>query len=64
MYTHLISSDLDNESVCIGGLGLRWHMLLDGLTWPAHRQQDERVGEEDDGAGQHVAKDEQADNVG
>lgn len=57
------SSDLDNQSMCIGGFGLWWHMLLNGLTWPPHRQQNERVGEEDDGAGQCIAKDEEADNV-
>lgn len=59
----LKSSDLDNERVCIGGLGLRWHMLLDSLTWPSHRQQNESVREEDDSAGQRVAKDEKADDV-
>lgn len=39
-------------------------MPLDGLVRAAHRQQDEGVGEEDDGAGQSVAEEEQADNVG
>lgn len=39
-------------------------MLLDSLPRPAHRQQDEGVGEEDDGAGQDVAEEEEAYDVG
>lgn len=58
-----ITSDLDNESVCIGALGLWWHMLLDGLTWALHGQQNESVGEEDDSAGDYIAKEEKADNI-
>lgn len=38
-------------------------MLLDGLSRPAHRHQDEGVGEEDDGARQDVAEEEEADDV-
>lgn len=38
-------------------------MLLDSLTGPPHRQQDERVGQENDGAGQCIAKEEKADDV-
>lgn len=57
------ASHLDDDAVRVGGLGLRWHMLLDGLTWPPHCQQDEGVGEEDDGTGQRVAEEEQGDDV-
>lgn len=39
-------------------------MLLDSLTGAPHRQQDERVGQENDGAGQSVAEEEKADDVG
>lgn len=38
-------------------------MLLDSLTRPPHCQQNESVGEEDDGAGQCIAKEEKADDV-
>lgn len=58
-----ISSDLHNESMCFGGLGLWWDMLLNSLTWPPHSQQNESVGKEDDCAGQCIAKDKKADNV-
>lgn len=48
----------------VAGLVLRRHVLLDSLTWAAHRQQDEGVGENDEGAGQGVAKDEKTHDVG
>lgn len=39
-------------------------MLLDRLPRPAHRHQDERVREEDDGARHDVAEEEEAYDVG
>lgn len=38
-------------------------MLLDGLARSPHRHQDASVGEDDDGARQHVAEEEEADDV-
>lgn len=60
-HTH---AHLDNESVGVGGLRLWGHVLLDGLAGSPHRHQDAGVGEDDDGAGQHVAKEEKANDVG
>lgn len=47
----------------VGNLVLRCHVLLHGLTGSPDRQQDERVGEENDSAGDDIAEEEQADDV-
>lgn len=47
----------------IGNLVLRGHVLLHGLAGAAYSQQDERVGQKDDGARHHVAEEEEADDV-
>ena len=47
----------------VGGLGLGRDVLLDGLSGATYCQQDEGVGEEDDGAWQSIAEQEEADDV-
>lgn len=47
----------------IGNLVLWRHVLLHGLAGAPDSQQDERVGEEYDGAGDNIAEEEQADDV-
>lgn len=54
---------LDNQRVRIGDLVLRGHVLLHGLAGAPDGQQDERVGQEDDRAGDNVAAKEEADDV-
>lgn len=49
--------------MCVGDLVLRGHVLLHSLAGAPHGQQDERVGQEDDGAGHDVAEEEEADDV-
>lgn len=49
--------------MCIGDLVLWGHMLLHSLARASHSQQDERVGQKDDSAGNNVAEEEQADDV-
>lgn len=58
-----VQNHLDDEGMGVGGLRLWRHVLLDGLARPPHRHQDARVGEDDGGAGQHVAEEEKADDV-
>lgn len=54
---------LDDEGVRVGDLVLRRHVLLHGLAGATDGEQDERVGQENDGAGDHVAEEEEADDV-
>lgn len=49
--------------MCIGDLVLWWHVLLHSLAGTPHSQQDERVGQKDDGAGHGVTEEEEADYV-
>lgn len=56
-------SYLDDERMGVGNLVLWRHMLLHGLAGAPDGHQDERVGQENDGAGDNVAEKEQADDV-
>lgn len=49
--------------MCIGDLVLWGHMLLHSLAGAPDGQQDECVGQEDDGAGHDVAEEEETDDV-
>lgn len=56
-------SYLDDERMHVGNLVLRCHVLLHGLAGAPDSQQDERVGQENDSAGDNVAEEEEADDV-
>lgn len=55
---------LNDECMRIGDLVLRGHMLLHSLAGAPDGQKDECVGQEDDSAGDDVAEEEEADDVG
>lgn len=56
-------SYLDDERMRVGNLVLRRHVLLHSLARTPDGQQDERVGQENDSAGDDVAEEEEADDV-
>lgn len=58
-----ICAYLNNERVRIGDLVLWGHVLLHGLAGATDSQEDEGVGQKDDGAGHDVAEDKEADDV-
>lgn len=60
----VVCNHLYDECVCIGDLVHRGHVLLHGLAGSPDSQQDEGVGEEDDGTGHNVAEEEEANDVG
>ncbi len=55
-YRFFFNSYLDEKCLHIGDFVLRRDMLLHCMLGSPDRHQDERVGEEDDGAGDYVAE--------
>lgn len=62
-YLFSFSSYLDEKCLHVGDFVLRRDVLLHCMLGPPDRHQDKRVGEDDDGAGDDVTEEEEADYV-
>lgn len=62
-YLFSFSSYLDEKCLHVGDFVLRRDVLLHCMLGPPDRHQDKRVGEDDDGAGDDVTEEEEADDV-